>query len=169
MKVHRALVIHAVLLGLAILGPGSSVFAQAKARQVKIFLGSNREQDCKPNDVYCLVPVSRTINGPAFAFGAVNALLAGPTEAETSRGLYAPYTEKLTIRSLRVAKGTARLSLRTTLPGIARWPGDLAPARFQMAIEQTLKQFPTVRRVVICLEGYEDFADQETGPKKKCK
>lgn len=169
MRITRAIALCALLFGLMGLAPRADVFAGVKEKEVRIFLGSYREQDCKPNDVYCLVPVTRTVNGRALALGALKALLAGPTEDEKTRGLYAPYTENLAIRSLRLSRGTARLSLRTSVQGFQRWPGDLAPARFIAAIEQTLKQFPTVRRVVICLDGYEDFASEEDGPKKKCK
>ena len=51
---------------------------------------------------------------------------------------------------------TARVNFVTSRTW-AGWPGDLAPARFKMAVELTLKQFPGVRRVVVSLDGDPNF------------
>ena len=82
--------------------------------------------------------------------------------------MYSPYTNDLIIDELTIAKGIARVSFRSKDPTAPRWPGDLAPATFRAAIEQTLKQFPTVRSAIICLDGFSDFDNERDGPKAKC-
>jgi hypothetical protein len=38
------------------------------------------------------------------------------------------------------------------------WPGDLGPVRFKKAVELTLKQFSSVKTVIVSLNGDENFA-----------
>lgn len=167
MKIILAPLTFAVLLNVA---TGSQMFnadARPTKREVRIYLGSWGELECE-DSIYCIFPVSRTVDSRSPARGAINALIAGPTEEEKGKGLYPPSTEYLSIKSLTISKGTARLSLRTTRKGLQRWGGSMAPGRFIAVIEKTLKQFPNVRRVIICLDGYADFASQRDGPRKRC-
>ena len=62
------------------------------------------------------------------------------------------------IGSLRISGGTARVNFVASRSW-AGWPGDLAPIRFKKAVELTLKQFPSVRRVIVSLNGDKKFAD----------
>ena len=50
----------------------------------------------------------------------------------------------------------------------AGWSGDLSPAAFRDGVERTLKQFPNVRRTVICVDGIENFYDESGDAEKKC-
>lgn len=86
------------------------------------------------------------------ARGAIEALLAGPTEEEKSNGLRAPHTEGLRIKELTISNGVARISLVSDCPTCP----TTAPLRLKEAIELTLKQFDTVRRVKVILNGHED-------------
>jgi hypothetical protein len=158
------------LLGCAILLniTAFDVEARPAKKEVRIYLGSSQETDCGNDNIFCLESVSRMVDSRSPALGAMKALIAGPTAEEKSKGLYAPYTEHLSIKRLVITRGTAHVSLRTTRKGGQRWPGDMAPGRFTAAIEKTLKQFPNVRRVTICLDGYADFASERGGPRKRC-
>jgi hypothetical protein len=156
----------ALLLNLAPTSQTVKAEARATKRAVRIYLGCKCEDSKDSN--YCITPVLRAVDRRAPALGALKAFLSGPTEAEKSQDLYALYTEYLSIKRLAITKGTARVSLRTTCEVGSRWPGDMAPETFSVAIEKTLKQFPNVRRVMICLDGYADFASERGGPRKRC-
>jgi hypothetical protein len=158
------------LLACAILPNMTAFNAEARPakKEVRVYLGSSRQDDCGEDNLFCIEPVSRMVDGRSPALGALKALIAGPTAEEKSKGLYAPYTEYLSVKRLVIAKGTAHVSLRATRKGWQRWPGDMAPGRFTAAIEKTLRQFPNVRRVAICLDGYADFASERGGPRQRC-
>lgn len=164
MKSVIALLGCAVLLNIA----AFNVDARPAKKEVRIYLGSYKEAECGNDNPFCIKPVTRMVDSRSPALGAMKALIAGPTAEEKSKGLYAPYTEYLSIKRLVITKGTAHISLRTTRKGWLRWPGDMAPSRFREAIEKTLKQFPGVRRVALCLDGYTDLDSGEGGPRKRC-
>ena len=115
-----------------------------------------------------LVPVQREVSVVSPARGALEALIAGPTVEEKTRGLLAPYTEGLSITNLKIMNGIARVSFASSCGDCPRWPDDLAVWRFTEAVNRTLKQFPNVRRVVICLDGFEDFGELNQAPTKRC-
>lgn len=164
MKTAIALLGCAILLNIA----AFNVDARPSKKEVRIYLGSYKEAECGNDNPFCIKPVRRMVDSRSPALGAMKALIAGPTAEEKSKGLYAPYTENLSIKRLVITKGNAYISLRTTRKGWLRWPGDMAPSRFAEAIEKTLKQFPGVRRVTICLDGHTDLDSGEGGPRKRC-
>jgi hypothetical protein len=134
-------------------------------------LGADRRsisQRAARENVLTLVPVQREVSVVSPARGALEALIAGPTEEEKEKGLLAPHTDRLSIASLKIISGTARVAFTSSCTECPHLQGDLAVWRFTEAIQRTLKQFPNVRRVVICLDGYEDFGDLVEGPNKRC-
>jgi hypothetical protein len=172
-------VILTIITALALLGEIPSATAQrprSDTRQVRVYFYSEKEL---PSNTYsdsrraaieellALVAVRRTVSVTTPARGAIEALIAGPTDEEKGRGLRSPYAEGLSIKNLAIDGGTAHVSFVSKCVDCPRWPGDLAPWRFREAIERTLKQFPTVRRVVICLDGVENF-DAGGDEIKKC-
>ena len=114
----------------------------------------------EPGEFIDLAPVTRSVNALAPARPAIEALLKGPTAAERRRG-FGPLASarEFRIGSLKISNGTARINFVSNRRW-AGWPGDLAPVRFKTAVELTLKQFPTVRRVVVSLNGDEKFYDE---------
>jgi hypothetical protein len=50
-----------------------------------------------------------------------------------------------------------RGSILSSFPDWRGFPGDIAPARFKKAVELTLKQFSTVKEVVVSLNGDVNF------------
>jgi CubicO group peptidase (beta-lactamase class C family) len=125
-----------------------------RLKEVKIYFYHD------PGEYIDLAPVTRSVNSTAPTRAAIEALLKGPTAAERQRGFdsLASATE-FRIGSLRISGGTARINFVSNRSW-AGWPGDLAPARFKKAVELTLKQFPSVRQVVVSLNGDEKFADE---------
>jgi spore germination protein GerM len=113
-----------------------------------------------PGEYIDLAPVTRSVNAVAPARPAIEALLKGPTAVERRRG-FGPLASasQFRIGSLKISGGTARINFVSNRKW-AGWPGDLAPVRFKTAVELTLKQFPSVQRVIVSLNGNKKFADE---------
>jgi spore germination protein GerM len=123
-------------------------------RPVNIYLWSINEKGSQ--DISELVPVQRKVQRLSPARGAIEALLAGPTEEEKGKGLRAPHTEGVRIKRLTISDGVARISLVSDCPTCAGWAGTMAPFRLKEAMELTLMQFDTVRRVKVSFNGHEN-------------
>ena len=132
-----------------------AVYVQAQhrprfaTRPVNIYLPSVNGKG--PADVSELVPVQRRVSKLTPARGSIEALFSGPTEEEKSRGLRALRTDDLRIKELIISDGVARLSL------VSDCTACPATAQLQLkeAVELTLKQFDTVRRVKVIFNGKE--------------
>ncbi|MEV3981328.1 hypothetical protein [Nonomuraea sp. NPDC049758] len=87
--------------------------------------------------------VTRPVAPPATAYGALQRLFAGPTEAERARGLRFVNSKATGFGRLTVADGIARVHLTG--------PVDGGGSVFTIAdqIRPTLKQFPAIRWVKI--------------------
>ncbi len=134
-----------------------SAMPQAKVaarKEVKVYFYHD------PGEYIDLAPVTRSVSAVAPARPAVEALLKGPTAAEKQKG-FGPLTSASDFRigSLSIVDGTARINFISTRRWHG-WPGDLAPVRFKTAVELTLKQFSSVRRVIVSLNGDEKFYDE---------
>lgn len=147
----------AILILFACVAASVSTVAQSKVanrKEVKIYFYHD------PGEYIDLAPVTRWVNGAAPARPAIEALLKGPTAAERRRGFDSLASARdFRIRSLKISGGTARINFISTRRWRG-WPGDLAPVRFKTAVELTLKQFPSVRRVIVSLNGDEKFYDE---------
>jgi spore germination protein GerM len=126
-----------------------------RRKEVKVYLYHD------PGEYIDLSPVRRLVNAASPARGAIEALLKGPTRAEREKG----FTElasaaEFAIDSLRISNGTARINFVASRKWLG-WPGDLAPIRFKTAVELTLKQFPSVKNVIVSLNGETGLADAQ--------
>jgi len=85
----------------------------------------------------------RPVTGPATAFGALQRLFAGPTQAELARGLTFVSSGATGFKILGIRDGVARVQLLGTISS--------GGSTFTIAnqIMPTLKQFPSVRWVKI--------------------
>jgi hypothetical protein len=126
----------------------------AARKEVKVYFYHD------PGEYIDLAPVTRSVDAVAPARPAIEALLKGPTAAEKRRG-FGPLASASDFRigSLKITGGTARVNFISTRRWHG-WPGDLAPVRFKTAVELTLKQFPSVRRVIVSLNGDAKFYDE---------
>ena len=123
----------------------------AARKEVKVYFYHD------PGEYIDLSPVTRSVNAVAPARPAIEALLKGPTAAERRRGFESlASASEFRIGSLSISGGTARINF-VSKRSWAGWPGDLAPARFKIAVELTLKQFPSVQQVIVSLNGDEPF------------
>jgi hypothetical protein len=109
--------------------------------------------------------VTRTAPHAGVARFAVEQLIKGPTEAERRRGLHSELGKQIRGRSdcgadfqLKVASGTATLRFCRTVWG----NGVGGDARILNTIEQTLRQFRTVKKVVVLGKDRRCLFDQTT-------
>ncbi|HSE96075.1 MAG TPA: GerMN domain-containing protein [Methylomirabilota bacterium] len=106
----------------------------------------------EPNiDCGVVFPVPRTVPWtPAPARAALEALLAGPDEAERARGYATSINPGVTIRSLVVEDGVATADFSLELE---RTGGSCLVTAIRAQLERTLLQFPAVRSVRISIAG----------------
>lgn len=162
MKLERIIIGWAILLVFAAFAApavtraqqrGSSSGVASGQRQVRVYFP--RDGNPHPRDPFNLQFVVRNVSSSAPARPALEALLVGPTAEERRRRLRALDAVGLNISTLVIKGGEARVDFVSR--GGKRWAGDLSPAEFRRAVERTLKQFSTVRSVVVSVDGKTDF------------
>ncbi|WP_113700086.1 GerMN domain-containing protein [Nonomuraea lactucae] len=129
------------------LSPAQAAGAPAQAAgTVKVYFSKGFDIPGK------LVPVTRKVPHRGVARFAVQQLIAGPTTAERARGLHSELTGRLRGRSacgadftIRIKNGTATLRFCRTVQGT----GVGGDARVLNMISTTLKQFGTVKKVIV--------------------
>lgn len=110
-----------------------------------------------PGEYIDLSPVTRSVSANAPARAAIEALLKGPTTLERQQGFDSlASASEFRIGSLSIENGAATINFVSKRSWLG-WPGDTAPMRFKKAVELTLQQFPTVKSVIISLNGDEKF------------
>jgi spore germination protein GerM len=125
---------------------------KAVRTRVKVYFADEAE------DATDLKFVWRSVKTNSPARAALEALLAGPTPEEASKGYGGLIgAEEFGIGSLKIRNGTARVNFVSSRTW-AGWSGDLSAHWFRKAVELTLRQFPTVRRVIVSLNGDPDLA-----------
>lgn len=121
---------------------------------LKVYFGNsqlNQNQDC--SRVY---PVEREIpQTQAVAKAALNELFAGPTAEERAQGYSSLFSEKTKsiLKSVKVEDETAYVDLVDIRPVLGSASTSCGSAAFLAEVESTLKQFSTVKKVVLAIEG----------------
>lgn len=108
-----------------------------------------------------VAPVWRTTSRSSLAQFAIEQLIAGPTKGEQQRGLRPAFQLRGAAncgRDFTISLADRVAYLRFCRQVVSNGIGDDARAR--SAIEQTLKQFPTINTVVILNPDGSCFADQ---------
>ncbi|MBL0720070.1 GerMN domain-containing protein [Piscinibacter sp. Jin2] len=139
--------------------PGQAAEPAARAESTMVLnlhfrnerLADDPENCAEVHPAQRVLPASRGVGR-----AALNQLFAGPSEPEQAAGfrsLFSPDTAGL-LRDVRIdAEGTIYVDLhdlRAQLPGVDTACGRV---QFMAEVEGTLRQFRTVRRVVLALEG----------------
>jgi len=93
----------------------------------------------------------------AVAEAALRELLKGPTADEKAEGYSSEIPAGVTLRSIAIDHGVATADFSA---GLNRVAGSCRVEAIHAQIERTLEQFPTVKRVVIAVEGDSDAALQ---------
>ena len=86
----------------------------------------------------------------------LEAFVAGPTAAEEAKGFSGLAYGGMKLASVKLTNGTARLDFTREIRDDYN-PGDLETLRFESDVIKTAKQFPTVRKVIVCVNGYDEF------------
>jgi len=103
-------------------------------------------------EIVRVYPIKRCISALQLPTAALQELLKGPTGQERRQG-YDTNLEGLTLRRFWVRRGVATVEL----VGELRLRGELSGLRLRLQVEKTLKQFRSIRKVVIRVNGRRDF------------
>jgi spore germination protein GerM len=131
------------------------VVADETGHPIQVYFSRRLQSD---DDFTAVFPVSRTSPDVGVARAALRELIAGPTPAETDDGYFSELGQMLVGPSdcgedgftIRIADGVATLRFCRDV----RSAGIGQDARAQRAIDATLTQFPTIRRVrILTREG----------------
>ena len=124
---------------------------QTEQMIVKIFLGSTK---IDADGRYCerSYPVDRfIIKTDAPAKAALEELLKGPTAGEKTQSFFTSINPDTKINSLTIKDGVAKVDFDETLEKSVG--GSCRTAAIRAQITETLKQFDTVKTVVISING----------------
>jgi hypothetical protein len=126
-------------------------FKEAKKITVKIFFG-NSKLDPNVPDCSKVYPAERyTTSTPAIGRAALEELLLGPTEAEKNQGFFTSLNSGVKIQSLIIENGLAKVDFDKKLE--ENLGGSCRVAAISAQIKETLKQFTSVKNVVISIDG----------------
>lgn len=100
-------------------------------------------------------PLRRTVTTPAVLTGAMRALLAGPTTAERRRGFDGWFSSKTAdkLRTVRVRDGVAYVDFSDFRRVIPNASSSCGSALLLAQLDNTARQFPSVRRAVYSFNG----------------
>lgn len=118
--------------------------------KVKIYFSNNNLDP----EVTCtkVFPVEReVIKTPAIARAALNELLLGPSLIEKEAGFLTSINPNVKIQTLSIEKGIARVDFNEELE--AGVGGSCHVAAIMAQISDTLKQFSSVERVIVSING----------------
>jgi hypothetical protein len=161
-------------LTIAFIAGGAGVFpvaaqkkrATRKMRDITIYV----YQEPASGIYGSIVPVKRRIVDYRPLDQAMKLLLKGANKAELKRNL-SNFIYELKFVSARVVKGTAQIKFKFIHPEIAEesWEGGgFDRKNFNLAVEQTARQFPGVERVSFCIEGMQGYTNPDANGLIKC-
>ncbi|MBA3633274.1 MAG: GerMN domain-containing protein [Acidobacteria bacterium] len=136
----------------------SGIFVQAqkstdsKLKEVKVYLHFIGAEGIESK----ILPLKRKVPRQAPLFPAIEAMLKDPTEAEQKLGYHSAGYGDMKLVSVKVKKGTARIDFSRTISKGYN-PGDLQTLAFESAVIKTAKQFPSVKKVIVCVNGMNEF------------
>lgn len=141
---------HADELRFAVTFPEFSQSEETAA--TKIFLSDSRFAE-EPNfDCKKTVAVERTVQKTqAVARAAIESLLRGPNEQEIQKGLTSNINPGVRAQSLEIENGAAKIDFDKQLE--FQVGGSCRVAAIRAQITDTLKQFPTIKDVIISIDG----------------
>ena len=118
---------------------------------VKVYFG-NEKSDPDATDCTKVYAANRKIiKTEAVGRASLNELLEGPTGTEKTAGYITSIPEGVKLNSLKITKGVAYVDFNNKLQeGVG---GSCLVDRIRAQITQTLKQFPTVSKVIISIDG----------------
>jgi len=126
-------------------------FAQVETISLKAFFGNSQKD---PNSLNCskAYPVERRIaKTDLVATAALEQLLTGPNTIETNEGFFTSINPGTKLNSIKIKSGVAYADFNQMLD--LQVAGSCRVSAIRAQIESTLKQFSTVKSVVISIDG----------------
>ncbi len=129
----------------------SVTFAQVESTKVKVFYpnGIKDPQALDCEKVYSLE--RRVAKTTAVGQAALEDLLRGPQTQDVNNGYFSAINPGVTLQKLTIENGVAKADFSELLD--VNVAGSCRVAMIRSQIEKTLKQFPTVKSVVISING----------------
>ena len=89
------------------------------------------------------------------AAAALRQLFAGPSDGERAAGYRSPFSADTAalLKRVFIEHGTAYVDLNDLRGPLAGATSSCGAAEFHTQVERTLRQFPTVRRVILAIDG----------------
>lgn len=126
--------------------------AAGQTREVTVYFWEfNRDE---PGDD--MIPFKRVVDARAPLRPTIEALIAGPTEAENTNKYSSVAYGDLKLSDVRVKGSTARIDFVREIREDYN-PGDLETLRFEATVIRTAKQFPNIKKVIVCVNGINEF------------
>lgn len=118
--------------------------------EVKAYFNNNKlDPEISCNKVF---PVVRTIDATKKVAGtAIEELLKGPTAEEKAEGYFTSINEGVKVKSLSIKDGVARIEFDESLEKAVG--GSCRVSAIRAEITETLKQFSSVKEVIISING----------------
>jgi spore germination protein GerM len=140
----------ALVLALALAGPAGAATSALRVYFNNAQLAAT-EQDCA-------IVFERSRQVPrteGVATAALRQLFAGPSEAERAAGYRSPFSAATAgwLRRVHIEHGTAYVDLHDLRAQLGGATSSCGAAELLTQIERTLRQFPTVRRVILAIDG----------------
>ena len=126
--------------------------SDSKLKEVDVyfwFIGTNGIEDE-------ILPLKRKVSASVPLHLAIEEMLKEPTEAERKLGYVSVGYGDLKLVSIKIKKGTARIDFSRTISESYN-PGDLQTLKFESAVIKTAKQFSAVKKVIVCVNGMNEF------------
>jgi spore germination protein GerM len=137
-------------IGFIIFRKDKNILFEPETMTVQVFFNNNLldpEYSC-----YKVFSVEREIvRTQGVARAALEQLLQGPSQEEKDQGFYTSLNQGVIIQSLSVVDGIARVDFNDQLE--FQVGGSCLVSAIRAQITETLKQFSTVREVVISING----------------
>ena len=146
----RPLLALAVPLVVLALVPAAASAPAGRTHAVSIFAPRGTSTSCGR-----VLPLKRVVVRPRLLRGAMQALLAGPTRAERSRG-YAGWFSIETaghLRAVRISDGVAYIDFRSFASHIPNASTSCGSTLLLAQLDRTATQFTAVRRAVYSFDG----------------
>jgi hypothetical protein len=135
-------------------GKGKKSASGNKTREVKIYL--YQEKEIKQLRTPYLVEVKRRVDAAAPLTETIRALLAGATSEEEKNGVGLSFIYGVNLESVQIKNRTARVDFEFDTRTNS-WLDPTMEALFNEAMEKTATQFTGVERVLVCVDGIENF------------
>jgi spore germination protein GerM len=123
--------------------------------EVMVYLLGGPAPDADAFTCSAVVPVIRNVEPPTLLTGAIEALLAGPTDEEQSAGYRSWFSTETgwTVASVTISDGVARIDFSEDSPRIPNASTSCGSIGLRAQLDATATQFPTVDRAVYSIGG----------------